>query len=203
MTNPAIRTMLNTAMFSLANHHLVNLQTQAQLRLACIFVLWPWAPTARGHKGHCKAIKRSGRWIQISNHVTHPWCDSAISTVVTACCCDWLIWSQSLVMWSQLPYLVWWEAVCQFPPARVHMCMNVSVFPEEMDVFQDTKLFSHQTAYPGGTQHLLSGTKLQTPPGKTDRPVQRGGPASKGQRDEEKISPEKTSTRQCIYTFAL
>lgn len=60
-------------------------------------------------------------------------------------------------------------AVCQSPLACVHMCMNV--FPEEMDVFQDTKLFSHQTAYPGGTQHLLSGTKLKPPPGKTDQPA--------------------------------
>lgn len=66
------------------------------------------------------------------------------------------------------------------------MCMNVSVFPEEMHVFQDTKLFSHQTAYPGGTQHLLSGTTLKSPPGKTDHPVQCEATASKGQRDKEK-----------------
>lgn len=30
-----------------------------------------------------------------------------------------------------------------FPQASVHMCMNVSVFPEELDVFQDTISFSH------------------------------------------------------------
>ncbi len=65
------------------------------------------------------------------------------------------------------------------------MCVNVSLFPEEMDVFQDTKLFSHQTAYPGGTQHLLSGTKLKSPPGKTDHPVQEAA-YLKGQRQEEK-----------------
>lgn len=89
-------------------------------------------------------------------------------------------------MCSQLPYLIWRQAVCHYPLAHVHMCMNVSVFPEEMDVFQDTKPFSHQTAYPGGTQHLLSGTKLKSPPGKTDHPVQRQATTSKGQMDKEK-----------------
>lgn len=67
------------------------------------------------------------------------------------------------------------------------MCMNVSVFAEEMDVFQDTELFSHQTAYPGGTQHFLSGTQLKSPPGETDHPVQCAtASASKGQMDKEK-----------------
>lgn len=46
------------------------------------------------------------------------------------------------------------------------------VFLEKMDVLLDSKLFSHQTAYPGGTQRLLSGTKLKSPQGKTDHPVQ-------------------------------
>ena len=81
------------------------------------------------------------------------------------------------------------------------MCMNVSAFPEEMDVFQDTKLFSHQTAYPGGTQHLLSGTKLKPPPGKTDHPVQRGATASKGQRDKGNMkSAQRTFPQDGAFT---
>lgn len=93
-------------------------------------------------------------------------------------------------MSRSLSHSVWREAVCQFKLARVHMCMNVNVLSEEMDVFQDTELFSHQTAYPGGTQHFLSGTQLNSPPGKTDHPVQcvasEAASASKGQMDKEK-----------------
>ena len=69
------------------------------------------------------------------------------------------------------------------------MCMTVSMFPEERDVFQDTKLFSHHTAYPGGTQHFLSVTKRKSPPGKTDHPVQTT--ASEGQPDKETSSAER------------
>lgn len=95
------------------------------------------------------------------------------------------MWLLGLVISSQLPHDVRLYVSFQ-RAARVHMCMNVSVFPEEIDVFQDTKLFSHQTAYPRGTQHFLSGTKLKSPPGKTDHPVQCDTTASKGQTDKEK-----------------
>lgn len=128
----------------------------------------------------------------------------AISTLATTCWCDWLIWWLSLVMWSQLPYPTWWETVCHFHWHLEHMCRNVSVFPEEMDVFQDTKLFSHQTAYPGGTQHFLSGTKLKSPPGKTDHPVQYDATASKGKRiRKNEVSWKNISTRQCNNTICF
>lgn len=78
--------------------------------------------------------------------------------------------------WScEVSYLISYNVrlYVDFLLARVHMRMNVSVFPKEMDVFWGYyKLFSHQTAYPGGTEHLLSGTKLKSPQGKTDHPVQ-------------------------------
>lgn len=82
------------------------------------------------------------------------------------------------------------------------MCVNVSLFPQEMDVFQDTKLFSHQTAYPGGTQHLLSGTKLNSPPGKTDHPVQEAT-ASKGQRRRKYEVSLKKFFYKTVYLYYL
>lgn len=79
------------------------------------------------------------------------------------------------------------------------MCMNVSVFPEEMDVFQGTKLLSHQTAYPGGTQHFLSGTKLKSPPGEKTIQYNVNPQLQKGKwiRKSE-VGHKKISTRQCI-----
>lgn len=68
------------------------------------------------------------------------------------------------------------------------MCMNVTMCPEEMDVFQEIKLFSHQAAYPGGTQYFLSGAKWKSPSGKTHHPVQCEASTSKGQTDKKKLS---------------
>lgn len=58
--------------------------------------------------------------------------------------------------------------------ARINGCISVYC-----------KLLSLQSAYPGGTEHFLSGPKLNSPPGKTDHPVKCEVGASARQRDKE------------------
>lgn len=77
-----------------------------------------------------------------------------------------------------------------------------------------SKLFSHQTAYPGGTQRLLSGTKLKSPPGKKKKtpttpkqtiqsnvkPQLRKGTRIKKSEVSQKNIP---AARNCIYAICF
>lgn len=66
------------------------------------------------------------------------------------------------------------------------ICANVMVNSGEMFKSWGAKRLSHQTVCPRGAQHFLSGTKLESPPGKTDQPVHVEAEALKGQMDKEK-----------------
>lgn len=80
----------------------------------------------------------------------------------TACRDDWLARLQSPSM-AKSAALSGTVSGLYGTCAHVHECERVSrgngCIPGR------SKLFSHQTAYPGGTQRLLSGTKLKSPPG--------------------------------------
>lgn len=52
-------------------------------------------------------------------------------------------------------------------------------------------------AYPGGTEHFLSGPELNSPPGKTERPVTCEVRASAQQRNKEE--GEKTLSQRCVF----
>lgn len=66
------------------------------------------------------------------------------------------------------------------------MCIKVIVNSEATIMSWGSKRLKHQTVLPGGIQHFLSGTKLKSPPGKTDQPVHVEAEALKGQMDKEK-----------------